>query len=60
MNKTKIEKWWNENKDDVLFGACLFGLSYSCTRLGYILGKRDGYFKALIDIFSAVDDIKKF
>lgn len=61
MNKEKINNWWKQNKEEIIFAGSLFGLTL-CTliRFGYIIGKRDGYFKAICDIFSTIDGISKF
>ncbi len=60
MNKEKINNWWKQHKEEVTFAGLLFGLAASTTRVGYILGKRDGYFKAICDIFSTMDSVRKF
>ena len=54
MDTEAIKKWWEENKNDVLFAACLGGTVYSCLRLGYILGRRDGYIKGVCDMWDAL------
>jgi len=60
MNKEELKKWWADNGDDVKFCAALFGIVYSSVRIGYILGVRDGYLKGICDVFSSVDQVKKF
>lgn len=60
MNKEKINNWWKHNKEEIIFAGSLFGLTLCAVRFGYIVGKRDGYFKAICDIFSTIDSVRKF
>ena len=60
MNKEDVKKWWEDNKDDIKFGASIFAMVYCSIRCGYIIGKRDGYLQGICDVFSSIDQVKKF